>query len=119
MGKTVAPMGKADEPSATEFEAGAPVGEADEPSATDDAVEPTAALAAMGFDDDLVQTALKKHQGDVERSGAALAALDGDWASALDDLEEMGFCDRHATSKALLLHDGSVKAAVKTLVANA
>merc|ERR1712224_201339 len=63
-------------------------------------VDPALALAAMGFtDDELVQAALDKHNGDVEAAGAALAALDGEWTDALDDMEEMGFGDRHTNSK--------------------
>merc|ERR1712159_26868 len=88
----------------------------DEPTA----VAPALALAAMGFTDaELVETALDKYSGDVDAASAALAALDGEWGAALDDLEEMGFGDRHANSKALLAHDGSVKLAVKALVAHA
>ena len=82
-------------------------------------VEPLAALAAMGFTEtELAQVALDKHDADVAAASAALTALDGEWAATLDDLEEMGFGDRHANSKALLAHDGSVKLAVKALVAN-
>ena len=41
------------------------------------------------------------------------AALDKEWTTALDDLEDMGFDDRNANRKALLAHDGLVKRAVK------
>merc|ERR1712146_378919 len=89
-------------------------------NAESESIDPAIALAAMGFTDaELVQTALEKHAGNAEAAGAALAALDGDWIAALDDLEEMGFADRHENSKALLAHDGSVKQAVKALVAHA
>merc|ERR1719498_1229563 len=40
-----------------------------------------------------------------------------EWADSQDDLLEMGFRNRTANQKALLEHNGSVKAAVKSLVA--
>merc|ERR1712146_445374 len=90
-------------------------------SASAEAVEPALALAEKGFTDaELVALALEKTGGDVDAAGAALSALeDLSAVTALDDLEEMGFSDRHENRKALLANDGSVKRAVKALVANA
>merc|ERR1712146_472093 len=90
-------------------------------SASAEAVEPALALAEKGFTDaELAALALEKTGGDVDAAGAALSALeDLSAVTALDDLEEMGFSDRHENRKALLANDGSVKRAVKALVANA
>merc|ERR1712146_413160 len=95
--------------------------EAPSTSASAEAVEPALALAEKGFTDaELVALALKKTGGDVDAAGSALAALeDLSAVTALDDLEEMGFSDRHENRKALFANDGSVKRAVKALVANA
>jgi len=73
-------------------------------------------LLKLGFEDDLVDAALAKHGADLESCKSALAKL-SEWQTKLDDLSEMGFDDRGLNRWLLLKHDGSVKLAVKELVA--
>jgi len=74
-----------------------------------------AKLAGEGVDAAMVDHLLELHGADADACFHDLEKLRS-WESAIADLVEMGLADLVANQKALLKHEGSVKAVVKELV---
>lgn len=78
-----------------------------------------AQLGAMGFtDEETVRLVIQRNHAELEACARDLASL-SEWEHIVDDLAEMGFEDRSLNMEVLLRHDGSLKGAVKELVAHA
>merc|ERR1719235_2267654 len=84
-----------------------------------EAAEAVAAeLASMGFTDEpVVRFVIERNNAELEACARELATL-SEWDESVGDLVEMGFDDVALNKRVLLKHGGSVKAAVKELVAD-